>query len=121
MTGPQYQATDDMSPWDRYQARSSAANRIYLTMVINAHNEYLTGPWPDRQAYDHAERSAWMTYYAVCRQAWRTFEQEITPPPPPPAPSPPDTTTYPVGEYPYHSAAYQRDQPAFTPAPGDKL
>jgi len=61
---------------------------MYLDVVQRAHHEYLTGPWPDREAYNHVEQSAWQTYHAAGREAWKIYTQEITPPPPPPARSP---------------------------------
>ena len=76
-----------IGPWQRYVAKERAARTMYLDVVQRAHHEYLTGPWPDRESYNHVEQSAWQTYYAAGREAWRFYAEEITPPPPPPPPS----------------------------------
>ncbi len=73
-----------IGPWQRYVAKERAARGAYLAVVERAHREYLTGPWPDREAYQHVEQSAWVTYYAAGREAWRHYTAELTPPPPPP-------------------------------------
>lgn len=87
------------TPWQRYLARERAARDMYLEVTHRASHEYLTGPWPDRAAYEVVEHQAWATYYAAGRDAWRTYTREVSPPPPPPLP-----TKYPDGL-----------QPAFTP------
>ena len=91
----------NIGPWQRYVAKERAARAGYLAVVERAHNEYLTGPWPDREAYEHVERSAWMTYYAAGREAWRYYTDELTPPPPPA--TPPSAASHP---YPYHPDDY---------------
>lgn len=85
MTGIVPETYGSIGPWQRYIAKEHAARDAYLATVQGAHREYLTGPWPDRDAYTHVERSAWMTYYAAGRDAWRHYTREIQPPPPPPA------------------------------------
>lgn len=72
-------------PWQRYVAKERAARGAYLATVERAHQEYLTGPWPDRQSYEHVETSAWLNYYQAGRDAWRHYTRELEPPPPPPA------------------------------------
>lgn len=71
----------NLGPWQRYTARERAARSAYLATVEKAHREYLTGPWPDRDAYQVVERQAWVTYYAAGRDAWRYYAAEITEPP----------------------------------------
>lgn len=84
----------DIGPWQRYIEREHQARAGYLAVVQRAHHEYLTGPWPDRDSYQHVEQSAWLTYYAAGREAWRIYRQELAPPPPPPAaPGPSDFWT----------------------------
>ena len=85
MSGPGYIPAPQMGAWPRYIAKEHAARDAYLATVEHAHREYLTGPWPDRESYNHVESSAWVTYYAAGRAAWRHYTAEITPPPPPPA------------------------------------
>jgi hypothetical protein len=46
---------------------------MYLAVTRHAHREYLTGPFPDRDAYMTVERDAWVTYYAAGRDAWKTY------------------------------------------------
>lgn len=83
----------NIGPWQRYVEREHAARDAYLAVVQGAHREYLTGPWPDREAYQHVEQSAWMTYYAAGREAWRAYTRELAVPArqhpyPDPLPSP---------------------------------
>lgn len=59
--------------YQEYQRQENTARNAYLQAVINAHAEYLAGPYPDRDAYNTVERSAWMTYYAQCRNLWRDY------------------------------------------------
>lgn len=93
------------SPWQRYLTRERSARSTYLDMVDRAQHEYLAGPWPDRDAYQHAERSAWLTYYTAGREAWRQYTAEMTPPPPPPLPTP-----YPAGLAPAFTPLNEFDQ-----------
>ena len=92
-------------PWQRYITKERAARNTYLAVVERAHHEYLTGPWPDRTAYTHVETTAWVTYYAAGREAWRYYTAELTPPPPPPLPTP-----YPDGLAPAFTPLNQFDQ-----------
>jgi hypothetical protein len=73
--------------WHRYITAEHQARAIYLSLVEDMHHQYLTGPWPDRAAYEIAERMAWNNYYSAGREAWRYYTAEITPPPPPAAQS----------------------------------
>lgn len=85
MTAPVPEMTGPAGPWQRYVAREHAARDLYIEITREAHRQYLAGPWPDRDAYQHVEQSAWVTYYAAGRQAWIDYAAELTPPPPPPA------------------------------------
>lgn len=75
------------SPWQYYLGREHAARDMYLNVVGRAHQEYLTGPYPDRDAYQVVERQAWLTYYAAGRQAWIDYQAALNTPPPPPPPT----------------------------------
>lgn len=86
MTTDDY-GTGQISPWHRYLQREHAAREGYLAVTARAHEEYLTGPWPDRDSYQVVERSAWLTYYTAGRAAWQMYRHEIDSPPPPPTPS----------------------------------
>lgn len=77
-----------MQAWREYQDISAAARAAYLDNVTRAYREYLDTPYPDRPAYETAERNYWLTYYHTCRQAWRRLENTMPAPPPPPAPVP---------------------------------
>lgn len=89
MTGPDDVSRETSTPWQQYQDREHWARNMYLLVVQGAHRQYLTGPYPDRSAYETVERDAWITYYAVCRDAWKTYATALeTTPPPPPAPEP---------------------------------
>jgi hypothetical protein len=94
-----------VGPWQRYVAKERAARGAYLATVERAHHEYLTGPWPDREAYQHVEHSAWLNYYQAGRDAWRYYTRELEPPPPPPLPIP-----YPDGLAPAFTPGDQFDQ-----------
>lgn len=80
MTAHVPEAYGNIGPWQRYVEREHAARDAYLAVVQSAHREYLTGPWPDREAYQHVEQSAWMTYYAAGREAWRYYARELAVP-----------------------------------------
>ncbi len=97
MSAPVPETYGSAGPWQRYVAKEHAARDHYLRMVQAAHHEYLSTPWPDRESYQHVEQSAWLTYYAAGRDAWRHYVREITPPPLPTAP--------PTGPYPGRDAA----------------
>lgn len=84
MTTPDYTNPASSPAWQRYLNREHAARDAYLTAVQHAHREYLTGPFPDREAYNVVEGDAWRRYYAAGREAWRTYADEASPPPPPP-------------------------------------
>lgn len=105
MSGFVYQPAASSEAWQRYMNKQQAAQDDYLAVSTRAHLEYLTGPWPDREAYDHVERSAWMTYYATCREAWRTYTREMERPWAPPLPTP-----YPDGLKPAYTPLNESDQ-----------
>lgn len=107
-----------ITAWQRYAAKEHAARDAYLAITVAAHREYLMGPWPDRAAYEHVERSAWVTYYAAGREAWRVFTAEVTPPPPPPTPSAGQSPAAAQFEQDQHSTRYWAAQPGFTPNNG---
>lgn len=117
MSGFIYQAAAPNNAWQRYLAMEHAARDAYLATVQGAHREYLSGPWPDHDAYSHVEHSAWITYYAAGREAWRTYAREMEPPPPPPAITPPPAEPYSTGGNPYMGAAGPLDRPTFTERP----
>lgn len=85
MTTPNHPTGQPSTAWQRHHATTEAAMHDYLTTTHAAHRQYLTGPWPDRDAYNAVEVSAWMTYHAKCRAAWQDYRAETTTPPPPPA------------------------------------
>lgn len=94
-----YTGADGSPAWRRYLTREHAARNQYLATTTMAQAEYLTGPWPDRDAYNAVERSAWMTYYAAGRSAWQAYRQEAaTAALPPPRPTG-DSGTYRPGGY----------------------
>lgn len=103
-----------IGPWQRYVAKERSARNMYLMVTGKAHEEYLTGPWPDRDSYQHVETSAWITYYAAGREAWQHYVREITPPPPPPARLEQKRSQYPVSDESYLSLS-QPFEPAFHP------
>lgn len=118
MTTPSYNPNLGLTPWGRYQESEAIARDIYLKTVSGAHVQYLTGPWPDRTAYEAVERSAWQTYYHDCRTAWQKFVSSFEPQQPPPSsnPYPParaagDGLGWPNGQG-------SRDQPVYTPHDG---
>ena len=114
MSGPGYIPAPQTGAWPRYIAKEHAARDAYLATVEHAHREYLTGPWPDRESYNHVEISAWVTYYAAGRAAWRAYTQEITPPPPPPAPPVAPYLTRDAGAEVWPADPPRYDQPGFT-------
>lgn len=118
MSGFVYQPAHHTNAWQRYLASEHAARDAYLTTTHHAHLEYLTGPWPDREAYNHVELSAWVTYYAAGRAAWRTYVQEITPPPPPPTPTGDQSPAAAQFEQEQMSRNYWAAQPSYTPNDG---
>lgn len=75
MTRPSQPPVMSLPAYADYQSRENAARNTYLTMVIAAHHEYLAGAFPDRDAYDAVDRSAWTTYYASCRRIWQEYQQ----------------------------------------------
>ena len=100
MSGIVPETYGSIGPWQRYVAKERAARGAYLATTESASREYLAGPWPDRDAYQHVERSAWVTYYAAGRDAWRHYTAELNPPPPPPAPpAAPGMTHLPSAEF----------------------
>lgn len=85
-----------MTPWDWYQARERAARNGYLAVVQRAHHDYLTGAWPDRDAYNRVEQQAWLVYYAAGRAAWAEMTKALADLGKLPAPPPAGTHPYPV-------------------------
>lgn len=77
MTGTDRPAPIGSTAWSLYLDREHAARDMYLRLVERAHREYLTGPFPDRSAYEVVERGAWATYYAAGRDAWRSYRTDI--------------------------------------------
>lgn len=118
MSGFIYQSGHQSAAWQRYIEHERAARDAYLQTTHRAHFEYLTGPWPDREAYNHVELSAWTTYYAAGRAAWRTFVQEITPPPPPPTPIADQSAAAAQFEQDLMSQRHWGTQPTYTPTDG---
>ncbi len=86
MNAGNWQEASFQTAWQAYQAREQSSRARYLNAVQAAWHEYIPGPYPDRDAYNTMERDAWFTYYAACRDAWRTFRtaNETSQPPPPP-------------------------------------
>ncbi len=78
MTSPGYPQPAQDTPWTRYLTREHAARDGYLAATRHAHAEYLTGPWPDRESYQLAERQAWVTYYQAGRAALNAYRAEMT-------------------------------------------
>jgi len=121
VTPSDYWGSDEATPWQTYLDRQRTARDGYLLLVERAHKEYLTGPFPDRSAYEVVERAAWVTYYAAGRGAWHAYRADMdtagearpTPPPeshpyPPayagndhsnPWPTARDVSPYPVSSY----------------------
>lgn len=118
MNPADYSGQSGSMPWQRYIAAEHAARDAYLQTTRAATAEYLTGPWPDRDAYSAVERSAWTTYYAAGRNAWRVYRSEITPPPPPPALPAEQFPAAAQLEQDQVSRRYWSSQPTFTEHPG---
>lgn len=78
MTGHPYPPAGHLTPWQMYLNMEHAARNEYLQAVQDAHAEYLTGPWPDRDAYTICERRAWITYYAAGRAAWKHYTSHLS-------------------------------------------
>lgn len=114
MSGPIPESFATIGPWQRYIAKERAARGSYLATVERAHHEYLSGPWPDREAYQHVELSAWVTYYAAGREAWQYYTREVEPPPPPPAPPAAPYLTRDAGAEVWPADPPRYDQPSFT-------
>lgn len=117
MSGFVYTPGHGPAAWQRYIQHVNRARDGYLAVVERAHREYLTGPWPDRDSYQSVERSAWVTYYAAGRQAWRIYEQEMIAPPPPPPPAEVATPIYTGTADDFDGARPYTDQPTFTERP----
>lgn len=109
MSGPGYAPRPPLTAWQRYLDREHAARDAYLAVTADAQDEYLTGPWPNRDAYQEVERRAWTTYYAAGRAAWQSYraecDQTAPPPPPPPATRTPDASARTI----YPEQPYDRD------------
>jgi hypothetical protein len=118
MTTNPHVSITGISAWQRYLDREHEARDTYLAQVQRAHHEYLTGPWPDRAAYEVCERRAWMTYYAAGRTAWHHYSAEITSPPPPPAYGAASYLTRDAAGEVWPSDPPRNDQPGFTPTNG---
>lgn len=118
MSGPGPYPPRPASAWERYLEREHAAREAYLAVTARAHQEYLTGPWPDRDSYMVVEKSAWLTYYTAGRAAWQVYRQEIDSPPPPPAPPADIRLPDPSGRTVYPAQPYDRELPAFYPTNG---
>lgn len=118
MTAHNYPTIASATPWQRYLDREHAARDMYLEVTSRASHEYLTGPRPDRAAYEVVERQAWATYYAAGRDAWRTYVREATPPPPPPPADPGIVAPESSNRLIYPAQPYDRDAPKFYPATG---
>lgn len=103
--------------WQEYLDSEHRARHGYLNVVERAHREYLTGAWPDRDAYEIVERQAWLTYYAAGRDAWRTYRAALEiPPPPPPAAANPAGQPH-AGGVGWPAVPYEHPYPAFHPNP----
>jgi len=77
MTAPAADPAVTLAAYRRYLDATHAARDMYLHVTEHAHKTYLTGPWPDRDAYQIVERQAWCVYYAAGRAAWRKYETEL--------------------------------------------
>jgi hypothetical protein len=82
VTAPDPDSNAGITPWGRYIAQEHAARNEYLAITAEAHHQYLTGPWPDRDAYNRVEGTAWRVYYAAGRDAWRDYRDSMSPPMP---------------------------------------
>ena len=120
MSGYPYPAADQPAAWRRYLDREHAAQAAYLSAVKRHHLEYLTGPWPDRIAFEHAERSEWITYYQSGRDAWRAYTAELDPPPPPPAQRTAAAPAYTPAGPPVPSGWTWTETSMFEPRDGDR-
>lgn len=97
-----------------YREREDAARHTYLQCVIEAHHTYLTGPFPDRDAYARVDAAAWNTYYQACRLLWADYYQQviaattrtITSRPVTPAPAAPSSTARPPWSMADHRDGY---------------
>lgn len=118
MSGPIPESFATIGPWQRYIAKERAARGSYLATVERAHHEYLSGPWPDREAYQHVELSAWVTYYAAGREAWQYYTREVEPPPPPPPARSEQSPAAAEFEQDQMARRYWSSQPGFTPNTG---
>lgn len=77
MTGDRDVSRETSAAWITYREQEQAARDMYLLVTARAHHEYLTGPWPDRGAYEVVERQAWNTYYAAGRGAWGRYQAAL--------------------------------------------
>lgn len=84
MTNTDYTRAIDSIAWENYLRDEHSARDMYLIVTSRAHEEYLTGPWPDRDSYEITERQAWLTYYQAGRGAWQRYRAAMEMPPPPP-------------------------------------
>jgi hypothetical protein len=121
VTGHHHAPGQAETAWTRYLDREHAARESYLSVVARAHQEYLTGPWPDRDAYNVVELQAWHTYYHAGRSAWNVYRAELATPPEPPRPKPAARAPedFDGATWPPPSAGHP--YPVFTPRPEDDL
>lgn len=103
--------------WETYNDREAECRARYLFTVESAHRQYLAGPWPDRDGYDAVERSAWMTYYHACRDAWQEFVQRISATPPVAPAGVPPRVHESISGAGWPASPYDYPQPGFTPNP----
>ena len=115
MTTPNHPTGQPPTAWQRHHQATETAMRAYLAVTYAAHRQYLTGPWPDRDAYNAVELSAWVTYHAACRAAWATYRAETTAPPPPPVPTGPTFTPSDPAGTPNEFDQRQENYPAADP------
>lgn len=77
MTTPNHPTGQPANLWRWYTTASEAARNSYLATTYAAHRMYLTGPWPDREAYQRVENTAWDVYYTAARGVWRRYTAAI--------------------------------------------
>lgn len=110
-----HQPTPGTPAWREYLHREHDARDMYLTVVARAHQEYLTGPYPDRDAYTLVERQAWITYYTAGRQAWQQYKADMEMAATVAVTGDPGTHPYPPRTPQFDGQPYTTDHPLFTP------
>jgi hypothetical protein len=103
--------------WTAYLDREHAARRKYLATIERAGEEYLVGPWPDRDSYTIAERDAWATYYHAGRAAWQQYRADLDTAPPVSRETSDASNPYPTGEGPWLPPFDRIERPTFTAHP----